>query len=112
MEKIAIVTGTELTQKDKDELLALLSAEGIPEASVLFGDPSTARLDLMDEYRLIIDRSGSIPQDYILEMKDEVDRLMAMPVLLDDCEVPGKSPEKLRRRQKDWELSSGKGWRR
>lgn len=64
-----------------------------------------------------IDRSGSMERDMVIKLADEVDRLrdiaVKAPLDIEDLRVPlGKSPDQIRRRKKDWEVSTGKGWRR
>lgn len=67
-----------------------------------------------------MDRSGSMPEHMVIKLGDEMSHITRQEIMAigermirEDIMAPlGKSPDKIRRRQRDWELSSGKGLRR
>lgn len=89
-------------------------------------DISIARLHDENEDRILdfgtrglyMDRSGSMEHEMVISLGDEISRLaredyLSFRVHEDEIKAPlGKSPDKIRRRQKDWEVGSGRGLRR
>ena len=67
---------------------------------------------------IFMDRSGSMDTHMLISLGDEISRMnredMArIKIHAEDIKAPlGKSPDKIRQRQKDWQVGSGRGLRR
>jgi hypothetical protein len=124
---IIIVTGRP-TDAEVESIRLAASLSSIDFGTVLVDDTdiSIARLHDANEDRVLdfgtrgvfMDRSGSMEQHMIISLGDEISRMahedyLNIRVYEDEIKAPlGKSPDKIRLRQKDWEVGSGRGLRR
>ena len=116
-----IVTGNPISEDQKARLneaaFGMGTSLSIVEAYDALEDEELRLLDFGTR-GLYMDRSGSMDHHMIISLGDEISRMaredyLSIRVYEDEIKAPlGKSPDKIRRRQKDWEVGSGRGLRR
>lgn len=116
-----IVTGNPISEDQKVRLnetaFGMGTSLSIVEAYDALEDEEIRLLDFGTR-GLYMDRSGSMDDHMIISLGDEISRMaredyLSIRVYEDEIKAPlGKSPDKIRQRQKDWEVGSGRGLRR
>lgn len=107
----------EEVQRVRDHLSRALSS--IDPGAVLVMHDVDEDMEIVDQGLRggFMDRSGSMEPHMIIQLGEEVERIRDIAIkeafVPDDYNAPlGKSPDKIRKGQKDWQVSSGRGLRR